>query len=56
MREILFLASLSFEASTFEVWGALLNGSTAKLVVYPDGPLDLVRLKHTIAETGVSVL
>jgi acyl-coenzyme A synthetase/AMP-(fatty) acid ligase/acyl carrier protein len=50
----LHLAPLSFDASTFEIWGALLNG--AKLVVYPDGPLDLVKLKHTIAESGVSVL
>ena len=50
----LHLAPLSFDASTFEIWGALLNG--AKLVVYPDGPLDLVSLKRTIAETGVSVL
>src|SRR5262245_6977986 len=50
----LHLAPLSFDASTFEIWGALLNG--AKLVVYPDGPLDLVRLKRTIAEAGVSVL
>ena len=50
----LHLAPLSFDASTFEIWGALLNG--AKLVVYPDGPLDLVSLKRIIAEAGVSVL
>ena len=50
----LHLAPLSFDASTFEIWGALLNG--AKLVVYPEGPLDLVKLERTIAETGVSVL
>src|SRR5262249_44395579 len=50
----LHLAPLGFDASTFEIWGALLNG--ARLVVYPDGPLDLVKLKHTIAGNGVSVL
>src|SRR5262245_12235712 len=50
----LHLAPLSFDASTFEIWGALLNG--AKLAVHPDGALDLVKLKRIIDETGVSVL
>jgi acyl-coenzyme A synthetase/AMP-(fatty) acid ligase len=48
------LAPLSFDASTFEIWGALLNG--AKLVVSPDGPLDIPNLKRIIAKSGVSVL
>src|SRR5262245_65252267 len=46
----LHLAPLSFDASTFEIWGALLNG--AKLAVYPDDALDLVKLKRIIDETG----
>ena len=50
----LHLAPLSFDASTFEIWGALLNG--AKLVIPPDGPLDIANLKRTIADAGVSVL
>ena len=50
----LHLAPLSFDASTFEIWGALLNG--AKLVVSPDGPLDIPNLKRIIAKSGVSVL
>ena len=50
----LHLAPLSFDASTFEIWGALLNG--AKLVVYPDGTIDLSRLKQTIAQSGISVM
>ena len=50
----LHLAPLSFDASTFEIWGALLNG--AKLVVYPDGPFELPKLKRIVAETGISVL
>ena len=50
----LHLAPLTFDASTFEIWGALLNG--AKLVIYPDGPLDIARLGRTIAEAGISVL
>ena len=50
----LLLAPLSFDASTFEIWGALLNG--AKLVVSPDGPLDIPNLRRIIAKSGVSVL
>ena len=50
----LHLAPLSFDASTFEIWGALLNG--AKLVVYPEGHLDLPKLQRIIAEAKVSVL
>ena len=50
----LHLAPLSFDAATFEIWGALLNG--AKLVISPDGPLDISSLKRRIADAGVSVL
>src|SRR3954452_6379083 len=50
----LLLAPLSFDASTFEIWGALLNG--AKLVVSPDGPLDIPNLRRIIAKSDVSVL
>ena len=37
-------APLTFDASTFEIWGALLNG--ARLVIYPDGPLELTGLER----------
>ncbi|MDE2468310.1 MAG: amino acid adenylation domain-containing protein, partial [Bradyrhizobium sp.] len=50
----LHLAPLAFDASTFEIWGALLNG--AKLVLYPDEPIDIGRLRQVIAEAGVSIL
>jgi len=50
----LHLAPLSFDASTFEIWGALLNG--AKLVIYPDGRVDMPKLKHIVVEAGISVL
>ena len=50
----LHLAPLSFDASTFEIWGALLNG--ARLVISSDGPLDLPNLKRIISQAGVSVL
>jgi amino acid adenylation domain-containing protein len=48
------LAPLSFDAATFEIWGALING--AKLVLYPSGLVDLARLRCVIAEEGVSIL
>lgn len=48
------VASLNFDASTFEIWGALLNG--ARLVVYPDGVIDLPRLRRLVVATDVSVL
>src|SRR5258707_8364420 len=50
----LHLAPLAFDASTFEIWGALLNG--ARLILYPDRFIDLHRLRGVIADNGVSVL
>ena len=49
------MAPLSFDASTFEIWGALLNGASA-------GPLsgrrdcELAALKQVIAQHGVTTL
>ena len=42
---VLQMAPLSFDASTFEIWGALLNG--ARLLVYPAEPFDLATLART---------
>jgi amino acid adenylation domain-containing protein len=47
-------APLSFDASTFELWGSLLNG--AKLVVCPAGALSLKELARVIQERGVTTL
>ena len=41
-ERFLQIAPIAFDASTFEVWGSLLNGAT--LVVYPSGPLSLENL------------
>jgi amino acid adenylation domain-containing protein len=51
---ILQFAPLSFDASTFELWGSLMNG--AKLVVCPAGLLSLRELGRVIQERGVTTL
>jgi len=49
------LAPVTFDAATFEIWGALLNG--ARLVLFPPAPmLDLMKLKSVIREERVSIL
>lgn len=48
------LAPLSFDASTFEIWGALLNG--AKLVVMPPVQPSLEEIGNAIREYGVTTL
>jgi aspartate racemase len=51
---ILQFASMSFDAATFEVWGALLNG--AKLVVFPAHLPSLGELGQFIREQKISTL
>ncbi|RKH23958.1 AMP-binding protein, partial [Corallococcus sicarius] len=48
------LAPISFDASTLEVWGALLHG--AKLVVYPAGTPSLEELGRTLEASGITSL
>jgi amino acid adenylation domain-containing protein/thioester reductase-like protein len=50
----LHMAPLAFDASTFEIWGALLHG--ARLVLHPEREVDLERLEQVLGEQGVSVL
>ncbi len=47
-------ASISFDASTFEIWGALLNG--ARLVLVPPGIPTLAELAQHIRSHQVTVL
>ena len=51
---ILQLAPPSFDASTFEMWGALLNGAT--LVPYSGRTLDPNQLKSDIRENRITIL
>ncbi|HSD24549.1 MAG TPA: amino acid adenylation domain-containing protein [Solirubrobacterales bacterium] len=48
------MAPLAFDASTFEIWGALLHG--ARLVLYPAGAIDLTELRATLRRHGVTTL
>ena len=47
-------APVSFDAATFEIWGALLNG--ARLVLMPPGQTSLEALGRCIAAHGVTTL
>src|SRR5689334_18820958 len=55
-REQVFLqfAPLSFDASTFEIWGSLLNG--ARLAVMPAGSASLAELGSAVQRYGVTTL
>ncbi|RUM99561.1 amino acid adenylation domain-containing protein [Pseudaminobacter arsenicus] len=50
---VLHTATISFDASTFEIWGALLNG--CRLVGIGDRQLSLEQLTRTIANNRVTV-
>ncbi|MDX9750216.1 MAG: amino acid adenylation domain-containing protein [Flavobacteriales bacterium] len=48
------LSNVSFDASTFEIWGALLNG--AKLVLQPQQKPTLVEITQTVRRHGVTTV
>ncbi|SCL14465.1 amino acid adenylation domain-containing protein [Micromonospora nigra] len=52
-ERLLQFAPTAFDASTWEIWGALLTGATA--VVAPPDPVDLTRLTTLIRTGGVTV-
>ncbi|MCU1347302.1 MAG: non-ribosomal peptide synthetase, partial [Acidobacteria bacterium] len=51
---ILQASSVSFDAATFEIWGALLNGGT--LVLYPEKHLDLAVLNRELEARTVNTM
>ncbi|MFK0169603.1 amino acid adenylation domain-containing protein [Streptomyces sp. NPDC090306] len=51
---VLHLAPVAFDASTFEIWGALLAG--ARLEVAPPGPLAPAALGTVLRQRGITVL
>lgn len=51
---LLQLAPVTFDAATFEIWGALLHGGTC--VLYPYGFVRLSQLGQVLREQGVTVL
>jgi amino acid adenylation domain-containing protein len=51
---LLQFAPLAFDAATFEIWGALLNG--ARLVIAPPGPPDLDRLAELAASEQIDTM
>src|SRR5262249_15832495 len=48
------IAPLAFDASTFEIWGSLVNGAT--LVVMAAGQWSLAELQQQIQRYGISLL
>lgn len=54
-RRVLQMAPVSFDAATFEIWGALLNGGTS--VIYPDTGLpDFTRLRSVLKSAEINTL
>ncbi|MDN3356402.1 amino acid adenylation domain-containing protein [Actinomadura sp. DC4] len=51
---LLQLAPISFDAATFEIWGALLRGGTC--VLYPSRHVRFSELRHVIEEHGITVV
>ena len=50
----LLMAPIAFDASTFEIWGPLLNG--ARLAIAPPGTIGPVELAEVVARSGVTTL
>jgi amino acid adenylation domain-containing protein len=52
-ERILHMAPVAFDASTLEIWGALLTGAT--VVIAPPGPLGLPDIARLLRDSGVTI-
>jgi amino acid adenylation domain-containing protein len=50
----LLMSPVTFDASTFEIWGALLHGG--RCAVFPPGEISLARLREVLAREKVTLL
>jgi amino acid adenylation domain-containing protein len=53
-QRLLHMAPVAFDASTLEIWGALLTGAT--VVIAPPGPLGLVEIATLLRTADVTVV
>jgi amino acid adenylation domain-containing protein len=53
-QRLLHMAPVAFDASTLEIWGALLTGAT--VVIAPPGPLGLVEIAKLLRTADVTVV
>jgi amino acid adenylation domain-containing protein/non-ribosomal peptide synthase protein (TIGR01720 family) len=51
---LLLLSPMTFDATTFEIWSALLHGS--RLVIYPEERVSLEDLERVLVDGGVTTL
>uniref|UniRef100_UPI0030EBB6A6 amino acid adenylation domain-containing protein n=1 Tax=Ascidiimonas meishanensis TaxID=3128903 RepID=UPI0030EBB6A6 len=52
--KMLQVSSVSFDAATFEIWGALLNGG--QLVLFPFSKVDITDLNNSIREENINTI
>lgn len=52
--KILHFAPTAFDASTLEIWGALVNG--AEIIIYPPEQPSLTELKKFVSDNGITIL
>ncbi len=54
IKHVLHASSIAFDAATFEIWAALLNG--AKLIIYPEPSLSAMGIENIIREQNIDTM